>query len=401
MASVQPQPVLPWSMRQTDAAATLAAPLEASSHKVLATEPRRPDASRVCASRTSQEPWTVIETCLDACRRWEALLDSALPKHPCNPWGQCPPLAGEHAGMANYSGSGSPTYAGVSGLAQCTPMTMLQPFCKVPVPHGSTSMLDMRSVPPMGPLGMAPTLMQHDSGGGGLALSGRHTHDQVPWKLALQDTGSLAAAQIADDNRLDAAVSTSGNSWQQPPGSSPTTAGAAAGAVLLQLLKERPDAAAAFAAKNGAEAGAVLLQQLKTGQASSFDGNAIPPKGDAEAGAALLRQVRQPQNGKKWWHALSDNHGACGSVITRESDGIIEAHMHTDGNPYVWVDGEWIRALGRFYCWHCGVFGNKIEDHLSSEEHKVNCRAASRNDSVDNWKNWAEDRHGRKRRSWH
>ena len=268
MASVQPQPVLPWSMRQTDAAATLAAPLEASSHKVLATEPRRPDASRVCASRTSQEPWTVIETCLDACRRWEALLDAALPMHSCNNWGQCPPLAGEHAGMANYAGAGSPTYAGMSGPLQYTPMNMLQTSCKVPVPHGTTSMLDMRSVPPMGPLGMTPTLMQHDSGASGLAWSGRPTHDQVPWKLALQDTGSLAAAHIANDKHLDAAVSSSGNSWQQPPGSSPTTAGAAAGAVLLQLLKERPDAAAAFAAKNGAEAGAVLLQQLKTLQPS-------------------------------------------------------------------------------------------------------------------------------------
>jgi hypothetical protein len=245
-------------------------------------------------------------------------------------------------------------------------------------------MPDMRSVPPLAPPGI------------------HQTHEQVPWKLALQDTGSLAAAQIADGNRLDVAVSSSGNFRQQPLGSSPPTAGAAAGAALLQLLKERPDAAAAFAAKNGAEAGAALLQQLKAGQPSSLDGNAIAPKGDAEAGAALLRQVRQPQNGKKWWHALSEDHGARGSVITRESDGIIEAHMHTDGNPYVWVDGEWIRALGRFYCVHCGVFGNNIEDHLSSEEHKANCRVASRNNSVDNSKNWAEwDRQGKKRRNWH
>jgi len=398
MASVPPPhvPAGTWSTRQPDAAAPLAKPLEVESQKVpaaskvLATEPRRPDASRTC-----QEPWTVIETCLDACRRWEALLDAALPMHSCNNWGQCPPLAGEHAGMANYAGAGSPTYAGMSGPLQYTPMNMLQTSCKVPVPHSSTSAVDMRSVQQWGPLGMVPASMQPDSGGNGLAWSGSHTQDQVPWKLALQDTGSLAAAQAAYNDRFDAAVSTSGNSRQQPLGSS-ATGGAAAGATLLQLLKERPDAAAEFAAKNGAEAGAALLQQLKAGQPSSS------PKGNAEAGAALLRQVRQPQNGKKWWHALSEDRGVCRPVTTRESDGIIEAHMHTDGNPYVWVDGEWIRALGRFYCWHCGVFGNKIEDHLSSEEHKANCRVASCSGSVENWKNWADgDRHGRKQRSWH
>jgi len=279
-------------------------------------------------------------------------------------------------------------------------MGMLQASCKVPVQHNST--FDAHSIQPLAPLGTAHTSMQHNFGGSGLAWSGSQTEDQVPWKLTLQDTGSLAAAQIANDDRRDAAVSYSGNSRQQLLGSAPTTPGAAAGKALLQMLKERPDAAAEFAAKEGAEAGAALLQQLKSGQPSSFNGKAMIQKGDAQAGAALLRQVRQPQNGKKWWHALSEDHQARGSATARESDGIIEAHMHTDGNPYVWVDGEWIRALGRFYCWHCGVFGNKIEDHLSSEEHKANCRAASYSDSAEDRRTWGEwDRQGRKRRSWH
>jgi len=145
--------------------------------------------------------------------------------------------------------------------------------------------------------------------------------DGLPWKLAC--SGSQPAAATAPLATTPGATATAVASTN--PG------GAAAGAVLLQLVKAGREAvAAASATKDGAEAGAALLQQLKGGPRNT-------PKGDAAAGAALLRCLQQRPERLPWRRRHGEGDGA-------DWDGIAEAHEHTDGNAYVWVNGEWIKA---------------------------------------------------------
>lgn len=177
----------------------------------------------------------------------------------------------------------------------------------------------------------------------------------------------------------------------RPVSSSP--AGAAVGAFLLQLIKDKRDVAA-ITAHQGAEAGAVLLQHLKGGSKAS----GVETKGDSTAGAVLLNQLRQQkqQNVDKWWLSLDDIGEA---PVADESDGIIEARLHTDGHPYVWVDGQWIEAPGKYYCWYCGVFGNNLEVHFSSEQHKKKQKGTC--GGGEGWKHWDGWGRQRKRKGWH
>lgn len=157
---------------------------------------------------------------------------------------------------------------------------------------------------------------------------------------------------------LSALLSPSSKSPGVLPSSPNRAAGAAAGAFLLQLVKETDSPP-----KDGAELGANLLQRLQGKPASKKPG--ATPEGKS-AGSLLLESI---QAGKQEGtltppskQGTSDNGDDC----------ILEAQMHTDGKRYVKAEGEWLVASGRYYCVFCKVFGNTLDEHLTSAHHAHN-----------------------------
>uniref|UniRef100_A0A7S4SR49 Uncharacterized protein n=1 Tax=Alexandrium monilatum TaxID=311494 RepID=A0A7S4SR49_9DINO len=393
--------------------------------KVLATQPRAQD-----ATQPLHELRGPPESCADACRRWEALLDrNPPPTAPPSYWGGIPPgnrLGYPHSlllpppcgSSLGHPHSGIP-YGAPPGSLPSWPWGAASPYG---LPLGSPY---HQAVSPLAALSAAATAtpdaasrsLWEASRGSGLRAStpppalplppGITEADAMPWKLACPGSGpgpgtseppGLAAPAAAASSAVPSKPAAERDAAHAvPPAVRP--AGNAAGTYLLRLVNEE-----AAARKEGAEAGAAILQHLRGGggPASGSGAGAGAAHGDATAGAELLRQLRPqqeaaPQEKPRWWldpappglAGLTDAEGTSASAL----DGIVEASQRPDGSQWVCVNGQWIKASGKYYCSYCRVFGNKLDPHLASANHQKRRAAAIEKE----WESWGDKR---KQKGW-
>jgi len=188
-------------------------------------------------------------------------------------------------------------------------------------------------------------------------------------------------------------------------------AGAGAGSALLKLLTEgegKTEAAVNGVTKDAAEKGAALLRHLK-GEVDDTDlveedygakkasgtllgwlhgGTEAEIEAEAEAEAhwqqSAEAQWQQHERegelhaGRPWEDRCWFSDGGKGADYRyrlqglEEESGILEAQMHTDGRYYIFAEGKWHPAQGRYFCSFCDVFGNTLQAHLAGNVHKNN-----------------------------